>query len=65
MTSSAGIWSMEGGQSFERGVAFLQALNEPLADEPGDEGLEFQLGDINSKLAVDLTFHGPQIFQGP
>ena len=55
----------EGGQSFKRGLTFLQARNETLADEPRDEGLEFQLGDINSKLAVDLTFHCPQIFQGP
>jgi len=55
----------EGGQSFERGVAFLQARNEPLADEPGDEGLEFQPGGINSELASHVTLYSPQLLQGP
>ena len=55
----------EGGQSFERGGAFLQARNEPLADESGYESLEFQPGGINSEFAVNVTLYGSQFFQGP
>jgi len=55
----------ERGQFFERGITFPQARNQPLADESGDERLEFQPGGINSELAVNLPLHSPQFLQSP
>jgi len=54
----------ERGQFFERAVAFFQSRHKALADESGNEGLEFQPGGIDAEFAVNLALHRTQFFQG-
>ena len=53
----------ERGEFPELPIAFFHARNEPLADEPGDEGLEFEAGGIGPGSADHLSFHGSELLQ--